>query len=129
MKELLKNYSCVIVKSGEVIHSVNGKGIRPLLDLYRNNKSDLFESYVADKVIGKAAASFLVCAKVKEVYGEIMSKYALELLNRYEIKTEYGTLVDEIRNMTNTGMCPIENLVKDINNPEDAVNAVVQHLL
>jgi len=122
------DYACTVVKNNELKHAAYGKGIKPLLGLFEENAKDLEGSSVADKIIGKAAASILVCAKVKEVYGRWMSKRALELLDEHNIKVEYGTLVDEIQNMTNTGMCPMENLVKDINEPKEAVQALVEFL-
>ena len=129
-KEILDtgDYACVVIKNNELKHAACGKGIKPLLGLFEENADDLEGGSVADKIIGKAAASILVCAKVKEVYGRWMSKRALELLDEHNIKVEYGTLVDEIQNMTNTGMCPMENLVKDINEPKEAVQALVEFL-
>ena len=82
------NYSCVVVKDSRVIHSVNGGGIRPLLNLYENNREDLYESYVADKVIGKAASSFLICAEVTQVFGKIVSENAMKLLEKYNIRSK-----------------------------------------
>ena len=129
MIELLNDYSCVVVKEGKVIHSVNGKGIRPLLNLYINNKEDLYESYVADKVIGKAAASFLVCAKVKEVFGKIMSESAVSLFKEYNIPVSYDLLIPDILNIGHTDICPMEKLVKDIDDLKDAVDALIKFLL
>jgi len=129
-KEVLNadNYACVVVKNGELKHAVNGKGIKPLLNLYKEHIEDLEGSNVADKVIGKSAASILICAKVKDVYGKVMSNHALEILNKYNINVEYDTLVEEIHNMINTGMCPMENLVKYINKPEEAVQALIRKI-
>ena len=122
------DYACVVVKENELKQTACGRGIKPLLNLYKENAEDLEGSSVADKIIGKAAASILICAKAKEVYGKWMSRRGLELLEQYGIKAEYGTLVEEIRNMSNTGMCPMENLVKDIDKPEDAVKALIEFL-
>ena len=122
------DYSCVVVKNNELKHAACGRGIRPLLNLYKENAGDLEGSCVADKIIGKAAASVLICAKIKEAYGKCMSRRGLELLEQHGIKAEYGTLVEEIHNMTGTDMCPMENLVKDIDNLEDAVATLIEFL-
>lgn len=50
------------------------------------------------------------------------------MLKKDNIKTSYGILVDNIHNMENTGLCPMENLVKDIEEPEEAVNAIKKFL-
>jgi hypothetical protein len=59
-KEILDegNYSCVVVKNDELKHAVIGKGIRPLLNIYMENKADLENATIADKVIRKSSSEY-----------------------------------------------------------------------
>jgi len=129
-KKILKeeNYSCVVVKDNELKHAVIGHGIKPLLMLYKETPEDIEGSFVADKLIGRAAASILICARVKEAYGEVASRQAVELLEKYNIKIEYNILVEEIRNKDDSDMCPLEKLVQKISNPVGAVKAIEEFL-
>ena len=134
MKELIElleheNYSCIVEKQGEIKHKVFGKGIRPLLNIYLKDKEDLKDSNVADKVIGKAAAVILVLGKTKNVYAKLLSKRALVFLKNYEINVSYNVIVDEIQNMSGTGICKMEELVKDIAEPQEALDSILEYII
>ena len=125
-KEMIDNniYSCIVVKEDKVLHSVLGKGIRPLLNLYNNNRKDLKDSFLADKIIGKAAAIIIIASKIKHVYGYIVSKNALEMLSECGIKVEYNELTDKIYNAKKTDMCPLEKIVMSCNNINDGLESI-----
>ena len=80
---------------------------------------------IADKVIGKVASSILVVAGVKAIYADVMSKYAVPVLEQNDIKYEYKKLVDYVQNNDKTGMCPMENKYKD----ENDINKVYEEML
>ena len=68
---------------------------------------------IADKVIGKVAGTLLSVAGVKEIYTDVMSKYAIRVLEKTGVRYEFSQKVDYIINETKTGMCPMENKYKD----------------
>lgn len=78
-------------------------------------KMHLIGASIADKVIGKLAVSLLVVAGIKEVYADILSEYAIPVLEQNNIKYEYKTKVPFIINKDHTGMCPMENKYKNEN--------------
>ncbi len=122
--KLLKdqNYTCVLVKDEWVYHSTE-RGVKPLLQwLKLGTALDRFSA--ADKVVGKAAAFLYVLLGVKEVYACVISKPSVEVLEKHGIKVSYDTLVDAIRNRTDTGFCPMEQAVKNISSPKDALVAI-----
>lgn len=80
----------------------------------------------ADKVVGKAAAFFYVLLKVERLYAAVISKHALEVLEFYGVPVEYGELVDAIKNRKGDGFCPMETAVLEINEPDEAVAAVLR---
>lgn len=120
-KELLQseNFTLTAV-NGSKIFTSHKRGVKPLLEFIDNN-INLKDYSAADKVIGKAAAFLYVLLNVSEIYANVISEPALNVLTENHIKTEYGALVKVIRNRDNTGFCPMETAVKDIENAEDAI--------
>ena len=108
---LLENeYSIVVAKENEIVYKSEGKGLQSLISLYKNDVNTLENSSIADKVIGRAAALILVDSNIKEVYADLISQNAIDILDKSNISYEYKSQVTEIRNRDNTGMCPMEEL-------------------
>lgn len=87
--------------------------IKDIKEILKENREALQGAIIADKVIGKVASSILTIAGVKEIYADVMSKYAIPVLNKNNIKYEYKNLVDYVQNNEKTGMCPMENKYKE----------------
>ena len=84
MKELIDmlhagGYSCVIA-NGDRIRTFTRRGVADLYDLLVQEPEFLHGAFVADKVIGKAAASLMVLGDVRQVYTRTISQPALRLL-------------------------------------------------
>ncbi len=109
--------SIVVVKNNEVVFEANQRGIKPIFDLFTNNKDLLKDSYVADKVIGRGAAMFLLSAGVKGIYGRLMSKQALAICPA-DMIVEYDQVTDYIMNRDKTGSCPIESISMEVDTVE-----------
>ena len=105
----------LVVANGEVC-TFNGRGV---IDLYF-----LYEASIADKVVGKAAAALLALAKVKEVYADVISRPALDLLSKTDIKISYGVVAPHIINRTATGWCPLETRCFDCATPEECFHQI-----
>lgn len=113
--------SCVVVKDEKIIHTDSGRGVSPLIRLYDNNPDMLKDAYVLDKIIGKGAAMILVLGGAKRVYGNIMSVSAYEYLKAHGIAAENGSCVEIITARDNKGMCPIEQSVLEISDPQEGL--------
>ena len=126
--ELLKNenYTLVAVSDNEEITSTQ-RGVKPLLEIL-DSKKNLHEFSVADKVIGKAVAFLYVLLDVREIYTDVISKPALDVLKNHEINIEYKTLTEAIKNRSNTGFCPMETAVKNTADPETALFLIREKL-
>lgn len=108
-----KDASLVVsYKNGDIKEYYN-KRIIDLVSILKEDKDALKESIIADKVIGKVAASVMAVAGVKEIYANTLSKIAIPVLENANIQYSYGTLVDYIKNKDKTGMCPMENKYKN----------------
>ena len=129
-KKLIQDdeYSCVIVKNGNILHKQIGKGIKPLLELYKNYREDLNGAIVVDKIIGKAAASVVIVSGVKQVYAKKISKAGLAFLEQYKVALEYGELIDHIENRDKTDLCPMEKTALPHQNANDAFDAILEFI-
>lgn len=121
-----KNCSCVLCK-GDVVYESSETGIKPLVEFIRNG-TQLSGFSAADKIVGKAAAMLYVKLKVKAVYGEVMSKSAVDVFKNHGIDCEFATLAENIINRKGDGLCPMETAVKDIDDVEDAYSALTAKL-
>lgn len=115
IKEILysKNASLVVYYSNGEIKEYYQNRVNDIKDILKENKNALKDAIIADKVIGKLAGSLLTVAGVKEIYADVLSEYAIPVLEENNVKYEYKNKVDFIRNNDNTGMCPMENKFKD----------------
>ncbi len=123
MKELIDmlhagNYSCVIA-NGERIRTFTQRGVADLYDLLTQEPDFLHGASVADKVIGKAAASLMVLGGVREVYTRTISQPALRLLQEAGVTVNCDEVVDHIINRTHTGWCPMEQASRDLHTAEE----------
>ena len=116
--------SCVVLRDGAVIHTADGRGVSPLMALYRGDVAKLSGSAVVDRVIGKAAAMILTLAQAKAVYGDVMSLAAQDYLAARGIAYAHGESVDMIVNQQGDGMCPIEQSVIAIDDPAQGLAAM-----
>ena len=69
-----------------------------------------------------------VLMKANGVWAEVMSKSALAILAENGTELEYETLTDNIINRSGTGLCPMEQAVRDIDDPHAAYEAIKQRL-
>ena len=106
--DMLRDGDHSLVIDNGVVSVFDGRGVSDLFRLVESAPIFLKGSAVADKVVGKAAAALMALAKVKEVYAEVISRPALELLERNRILVSYGEVVPNIINRTGTGICPLE---------------------
>lgn len=119
-KYILENRNAsVVFCRGEQMIILDGKGIKPLLELMKKQIA-LSEYSVADKIVGKAAALLFIKMKVSSVYGSVMSEKARDIFLHYNIPFFYKTLTKEIINRRGDDLCPMEKAVENVNDPDKA---------
>ena len=104
------------------------RGVKPLLELATASPEFLEDASVADKVTGAASAFILVQGKAKELYTDVISQRAEEILTMHGINYTAAVTVNHIINRSGTGGCPMEEAVNGIDNPSDALNAITDTL-
>ena len=111
-----KNASLVVLYANGECKEYYQNRINDIKDILREDKSALKDTIIADKVIGKVAGSILTVAGVKEIYADVISQYAIPVLQENNVKYEYKTLTEYVINNSKTGMCPMENKYKNEKN-------------
>ncbi len=119
-------YTCIVCQGKRVFTSEN-RGVKPLVRWLREEQN--FQGYsAADKVIGKATAFLYALLGVRAVYAHVVSRLALNVLQKYGIFVEYGELVERIVNRQGSGICPFEGAVLDIQDATSAYTVILQKM-
>lgn len=123
-EQLHKDNLSIVILGENDIYTSTKHGIEPLLDILDSERAVIRNSFIADKVVGKAAALLMVNGGVKEVYADIISSHALDVFEKYKVKAYYDSLVEYIINRDKTGMCPMEKAVLEVDEPSTAYNVL-----
>lgn len=122
-EQLIKDECTSVVRKGDSVYFSKARGVKPLLN-WLDDKM-VFNGYsAADKVVGKAAAMLYVLLSVSKIHAFVISKRALEVFAKSGIEVTYDTLVERIHNRTNTGFCPMEEAVWEIDDLQEGLQAV-----
>jgi len=118
---LKKDLNLVIVKKGAAIFETKSPGISGLLEaIEKFDKEGLNGSFVADKVVGRAAALLCVYCEVSTVYAVVLSRGGKDVLENHGVAFEFEDLVPNVLNKQKTDVCPFEKAVANISKPEKA---------
>ena len=116
--------SCVILSEDGAVRCSDAIGIKPLMVELRADRKAFQGSVIADKVVGKAAALLAFLGEVQAVFGRVMSEGAVSIFEKHQIPYQFETLVPYIENRTKDGMCPMEETVQLVEDPEEAFEAL-----
>lgn len=120
--------SCVIWNEGHIT-LCRDRGVKDLYALLTGRPALLSGAMVADKVIGKGAAALMILGRVTDVYADVISRPALELLERQGIEVGYAKLVPNIINRSGTGICPVEQLCIDCDSAEECLPLIADFIV
>ena len=96
-KALSGAVTCAVVR-GKNIRISEQRGIAPVVLWLDEEPDSLRGAYVADRVVGKAAALLFAYAGVAGVYARVMSRLAVSTLKLHAIPYHAGRVVDYIEN-------------------------------
>lgn len=122
-----ENCSCVISTDGKIT-VCRERGVKDLFRILHSQPGLLRDALIADKVIGKGAAALMILGKVKEIYADVISQPALELLKSAGIPVRYGTCASNIINRSGTGICPVESICRDARTAEDCLPLITDFI-
>lgn len=129
MNELLKQYTCVIYDKEKIVFTSTKKGVAPMIDFYNQDDFVKKNYKVIDRIMGKGAVLLAILIGAIEIETPFISKPALKLAKKYDLKVTYTVLVDKINNRTDTGQCPIESSVLNIDNIEVGYETILNTLI
>lgn len=112
--------SCV-VRNGDTIRIFRERGVRDLWRLLHEEPELLRGAFIADKVVGKGAAALMAAGGISELFADVVSRPALELLNKAAIQVGYSVAVDHIINRAGDGICPVEQLCAEAQTAEECL--------
>lgn len=105
--------SCIVRKYDE-IRIFRKRGVRDLLQLLHEEHDFTSGAFIADKVVGKGAAALIVLCGIQEVFADIISTPARQLLDKSRVRYTYSVEVPNITsNRTKDGLCPVERVCAD----------------
>lgn len=119
--------TCVLCRD-ELVYRSTDRGVAPLLR-FLDSGEDTCGFSAADKVVGKAAALLYCLLGVRRVHGNVMSLAAVQVLRKNGIEAYWDRLAENIRNRSNTGLCPMEEATLSIDEPDDALSVIRVTLL
>lgn len=121
LDELKQHNYAVIASNGYFSYE---DGIKPVINKINENIHYFKDLEVADKIVGKASAMLLSLSGAKKVYTRVLSKAGKEIFDKYNIECIYENLVPFIINRYGTGICPMEKVVKEIDDLDEAYSAL-----
>ena len=119
-----QGHHSLVVEKDDAILCYDGRGISDLIYLLDNKVDFLRDARVADKVVGKAAAGLMLVAGVREIYAELISTPAIQLIKSSEVKLSFLDEVNHIINFSGTDWCPLERLCYSLTTPEEIYSAI-----
>lgn len=127
INKLKQNHLTIVAQlKDEQIYQSQLRGIAPVLNQLQKNELFFKDAIIVDKVVGKAAAMLFIKANVKHIYALTMSKKAIAVLDKYNMKYTYDSICDYVENRSHTGMCPMEQSVEHIDDIEEAYLALIK---
>lgn len=121
-----ENCSLVLRTSDGTIHRRFGRGISDLYQIYISEPHLLDDADVADKVVGRGAATLMIMGCVKRLHAVVMSQNALSFLNDSAVEFSCDSLVDTIINRRGDGICPVEKLTAEASCVEEATDLIME---
>lgn len=119
--------SCVILKNNEMT-VFRGPGISDLLRLLKTVPDELKGAFVADKVVGKAAAALLILGEVDGVHADLISESALKLLRLHHIQVAFAEQIEVILNRTKDDVCPMEKICLEETEPKACYERIIEFI-
>jgi len=115
------------VKGGEILFESRSHGVTCFLIAVQKLGGNLEKSCLADKIVGKAVALLCVHFKIGAVYADTLSRPAKDVFERFSLHFGYRHLVENVLDAERASLCPFERLVRNVLEPGDAYEKLVNH--
>ncbi|MCD4785017.1 MAG: DUF1893 domain-containing protein [Candidatus Eremiobacteraeota bacterium] len=110
----------VAIKNKKVIYSSREGSVRGLIAALHEIPRQMEGSFIADRIVGSAAALLFMYGKISGLHTPVISTRAKSMLEKDGINIHFIREVDYIKNRAGDDMCPLEFRCQDISDPESA---------
>ncbi len=126
LREILHsgNHTLVVRSASGEIRTFDRRGVADLYELLTAHADFLHGAEVADKVVGRAAASLMLLGGVRRLHTDVISSLALTLFADAAVEVEFDTEVPHIINRAGDGWCPLETRCKDCRTPDECFGQI-----
>lgn len=114
------NLKFVAIKNKRVIYSSRERSVRGLVEALHEIPRQMEGSFIADRIVGSAAALLFLYGKISGLYTPVISTRAKSILEKDGINIHFKREVDYIKNRAGDGMCPLEFRCQDVFDPRSA---------
>lgn len=87
---LFAGKSACVIRNRNEIRVFRTRDVKELYRLLKEKPEFLNEAFVADKVVGKAAAAWMILGGVEEVFADVAGQPGYKLFCRARVHTEYA---------------------------------------
>mgnify|MGYP002857772419 CR=1 FL=1 len=126
LQQLNEQKVSLVVYNNDSVSTYSQRGIRDLINLYLNEPERLHNAVIADKMVGKAAATMMVLGKVKEVNTNYLTIPAKQLLEEAGINYRTKSEGDMIYQADGVSQCPMDKLASEFDSPDDRLKAFIE---
>ena len=125
-RQLLPGHSIALCR-GEKLLTDDARGIAPMTES-AGGRAGICTGFCR-RSCGRQGGGVAVCpAGIVAVYAATLSCGGRDVLATHGIRVEYGILTDCIRNRAGTGVCPMEQAVSGVDDPEIAYRPIGERL-
>jgi len=122
------DYYFVVVKNGALLTGKRGNGIKSMLGAITELREDIQSSTIGIRLLDKASALLCAYVKVSGVYTPQATKKAIAVLIRANIPGRTDKMIPYLNNKEDEDVFKFENMVINIDSPEEAYNILKKHL-
>jgi len=111
-------------KDGKMIYNSSARGVKPAMEFLALGTEITRGSCVADRVIGKGSSMIISMSGCERIYAGVISEDADKYLRGRKFDVTFGRRVDHIINRKGDGLCPVEKLLKGIEDPYEGLTVI-----
>ena len=110
-----------VLRGDRIVFQSEHDGIRDALMLHDEHPELLRGAVIVDRIIGRAAATLFADGGAAAVYGRVMTRDAMHVLEEKGTQARANTLTDRIINRAGTDICPMEKAILGVTDPMEAI--------
>lgn len=118
--------TCYIFEGQQEIYRSGYKGVRPLIEYYKQFGKSEKPLTVIDRIMGRGAVLLAIKIGATMIKTPIISESALELAGKYHLVVEIDKVVPYIINRNKDGRCPIESSLLGIDDIDEGYDVILE---